>query len=123
MWPDLTHVLAAGAIGALTGLALKALSVARQPPRLLPERVEPAAVAERLAAKVERHPTVAFSERVHGVPVAVWPAFPVGFVARPEWRVLVGVELESVSDADGIRAVVADRLAALEAERARQVRS
>lgn len=119
---DLTDVLAAGAIGALVGLTLRALSVALRKPRLLPERVEPAAVAERLAAKVEAHPTVAFSERVHGIPVAVWPAFPVGFVARPEWRVLVGVELESVSDADGIRAVVTDRLAALEAERARVVR-
>jgi hypothetical protein len=122
MLVDLTDVLAAGLVGALTGLALKALSVALRKPRLLPERVEPAVVAERLAAKVEAHPHVAFSERHHGVPVAVWPAFPVGFVAKPEWRVLVGVELESVADVDGIRAVVADRLAALEAERARVVR-
>lgn len=90
----------------------------RIPLRPLDERVQPAVVAERLASKVQAHPTVAFSERVHGIPVAVWPAFPVGFVAKPEWRVLVGVEIESVSDTDEIRAVVADRLSAIEAERA-----
>lgn len=123
MLVDLWDVISAGAIGALTGLALKALSAARRPSRILPERVEPAVVAERLASKVEAHPHVAFSERHHGVPVAVWPAFPVGFSPRPEWRVLVGVDLESVADADGIRAVVTERLSAIEAERARTVRS
>jgi hypothetical protein len=121
MLVDLWSVLAAGAIGALTGLALKALSVVRRPPRMLVDRLAPAVVAERLAAKVEAHPTVGFSERVHGVPVAVWPAFPVGFSPRPEWRVLVGVDLESVADVDGIRAVVTERLSAIEAERARAV--
>jgi hypothetical protein len=122
MLVDLWDVISAGAIGALTGLALKALSAARRPSRILPERVEPAVVAERLAAKVEAHPTVAFSERVHGIPVAVWPAFPVGFVARPEWRVMVGVHLDSVRDHDELYATIATRLSAIEAERARSVR-
>jgi hypothetical protein len=123
MLVDLWDVLGAGAIGALTGLALKALSAARRPSRILPERVEPAVVAERLAAKVEAHPHVAFSERVHGIPVAVWPAFPVGFVARPEWRVLVGVHLDTARDHDELYATIATRLSAIEAERARSVRS
>jgi hypothetical protein len=93
-----------------------------RPPRLLVDRLAPAVVAERLAAKVEAHPTVGFSERVHGVPVAVWPAFPVGFVARPEWRVLVGVHLDTARDHDELYATIATRLSAIEAERARSVR-
>jgi hypothetical protein len=115
-------LLAALFVVMVLALVMGIIRATRPSSRMLPERVEPAAVAERLAAKVERHPTVAFSERVHGVPVAVWPAFPVGFVARPEWRVLVGVHLDTARDHDELYATIATRLSAIEAERARSVR-